>query len=89
MASIWSKTKLRRAEREDGFGAWSEEDGKGEDWEVEKGFRTKKRKGGLGFWDEKERRLRRRREKGVCAIRESERLQVLRRCVKPSMKEQR
>jgi hypothetical protein len=48
MASIWSKTKLRREEREDGFGGGSEEeDGKG--WEVENGFRIEGRKGGLGF----------------------------------------
>lgn len=48
MASIWSKTKLRREEREDGFGGGSEEED-GEGWEVEKGFRREGRKGGLGF----------------------------------------
>jgi hypothetical protein len=48
MASIWSKTKLRRAEREEGFGGGSEEED-GEGWEVEKGFRREGRKWGLGF----------------------------------------
>ena len=64
MESIWSKTKLRRAESEEGFGGGSEE----EEEEEEKGLRRERPIGGLGFWEERERRLRRRRENGVCAI---------------------
>ena len=65
MVSIWSKTKLRRAEREEGFrgGGGSEEEE-----EEEKGLRREKGRGCLAFWEERERRLRRRRENGVCAI---------------------
>ena len=36
--------------------------------EEEKGLRREKGRGGLGFWEERERRLRRGRENGVCAI---------------------
>lgn len=62
MASIWSKTKLRRAEREEGFGGGGSE-------VVEKGLRREMGKWGLGYLvGEREMRLRRRRENGVCAI---------------------
>lgn len=77
MASIWSKTKLRRAESEEGFGGGSEEEEEEEEeggtWEVEKDFRSERRKGGSGLRDERESLLRRRRENGVCAIGETER----------------
>lgn len=58
MASIWSKTKLRRAEREEGFGSVEE---------VEKGF-TRERRGVECLGEQRERRLRRSSEYGVCAI---------------------
>lgn len=72
MASIWSKTKLNRAESEEGFGS-KEEIGVGE---VEKGFRRERKAGGgLRFGEQLERRLSRSNECGVCAIsgKESER----------------
>lgn len=57
MASIWSKTKLRRAERVEGLGF---EEGSW-DWEVEKDLwcweEEKKKKEGLGFREKRERRL--------------------------------
>lgn len=56
MASIWSKTKLRRAERVEGLGF----EGVSWDWEVEKGvccWEEEKKKEGLGFMEKTERRL--------------------------------
>ena len=50
MESIWSKTKLRRAESEEGFGGGFEEE------EEEKGLRRERGRAGLGFG---------RRERGV------------------------
>lgn len=61
MASIWSKTKLSRAEREEGLGLESGvvERGLGRRWESEK------EKEGLGFMEEERWRvLVSRREKG-------------------------